>query len=297
MKTAICLTAVLLALSSALPVKARAHETPALLWQVTDGLQNPESAYYDAASRKIFVSNVAGDPSAKDGNGWISRIALDGQVLDARFFEGLNAPKGLRSFRDTLWVADIDRLVGISISKAVKTYEFTIPEAKFLNDVAVDGRGNVYVSDFTGNKIYKASFDGKTWQQPVVILEGESLLENPNGLLVVGSKLVIGRWGLGIKPDFSTETPGGLVVKQGSTDVLLPLTEDFANIDGIESLGRGRFLVSDFVKGTLYKIERDGSTEVLLQDKPGAADIGLVPQKRILLLPNLNDNSLKAYQL
>lgn len=285
------------AMSTAQAKSSELKKSPVLLWQISEGLSNPESATYDRLTRTIFVSNVAGSPGEKDGLGWISRISPDGKVLQAKFFEGLNAPKGLRTFRDTLWIADIDRILGLSISKGTIVYDVTLPDAKFLNDVAVDSKGNVYVSDFTGNRIYKVSTDGKSYQKPEILLEGEYQLENPNGLFVSGDKLIIGRWGLGIKPDFSTETLGGLAVKSKDQDGLLTLTEDFANIDGIEGIGHGRYIISDFVKGSLYTVDRDGQFELLLQEKPGAADIGFIPGSGILLVPNLNESQLKAFQL
>ncbi len=291
-------TALLLATSSASFAKGSdLKKTPSLQWELSQGLSNPESATYDRVSKTIFISNVAGSPSDKDGKGWITRVSLDGKVLQEKFFDGLNAPKGLRTFRDTLWVADIDRIIGISISKGTITTDVTIPEAKFLNDVAVDGAGNVFVSDFTGNAIYKLRLDGQTYAKPEIYAEGEYLLENPNGLFVSGDKLIIGRWGLGIKPDFSTETLGSLAVKSKDQEAVVSFSDDFANIDGIEGIGQGRYVISDFVKGTLFTVDRDGRFELLLQEKAGAADIGYVPQQRLLLVPNLNDSTLKAYQL
>src|SRR5215467_1561975 len=39
------------------------------LWSVTEGLDSPESVYYDAASGFLFSSQIGGDASARDGNG------------------------------------------------------------------------------------------------------------------------------------------------------------------------------------------------------------------------------------
>ncbi|MCX6129306.1 MAG: hypothetical protein NTX25_09630 [Proteobacteria bacterium] len=269
---------------------------PELLWQVTEGLEKPESAYFDPLSHTIFVSNIAGDPSAKDSRGWISRLSVDGKVLNAQWISGLNAPKGLRSYGDTLWVADVDHLVGISIKKAKIVYDFTIPGAKFLNDVAVDPEGSVYVSDFLDNKIYKSTREHGAYQEPEVFLASDDL-QTPNGLLFVGRDLYIGRWGIGIKADFSTETPGSLALNKAGQDTVGRITSDFANIDGVEYLGHGKFLVSDYIKGLVYTFDRKGNTETILVDKPGAADIGFIPFQKILLVPNSNDSVIKAYKL
>ena len=66
-------------------------------WQVTEVLSNPESSYYDADSGYLFLSHVNGPGKEKDGNGYVSKITLKGEVIEQRWFTGLNAPKGLRS--------------------------------------------------------------------------------------------------------------------------------------------------------------------------------------------------------
>ena len=86
------------------------------LWNLTTDFAAPESAYYDAASNAVFVSSINGQILEKDGNGYISRLTPDGKIVSAKWVTGLNAPKGLRSVRGTLWVADIDEVVGVDIA-------------------------------------------------------------------------------------------------------------------------------------------------------------------------------------
>ena len=38
--------------------------------------------------------------------------------MTADWFTALNAPKGLRSFGGTLWVADLDEVIGIDVASA-----------------------------------------------------------------------------------------------------------------------------------------------------------------------------------
>src|SRR3989441_12055605 len=78
------------------------------------GFLTPESVLYDSAQDVYFVSNINGSPTAKDNNGFISRVRPDGAVENLKFIEGghngvtLHAPKGMALRGDTLWVADID---------------------------------------------------------------------------------------------------------------------------------------------------------------------------------------------
>ena len=62
------------------------------------------------------MSQIDGNPAEKDGKGRISKLGLDGTVVTADWVTGLNAPKGLRSFGGTLWVSDIDEVIGIDIA-------------------------------------------------------------------------------------------------------------------------------------------------------------------------------------
>jgi len=258
---------------------------PKEIWSVTEGLDTPESAYYDPLTRSIFVSNIGGDPTKKDGQGWISKIDENGKVLAAQWVAGLDAPKGLRSYKDTLWVADIDRLHAISVSKASIIQTFTLPGAKFLNDVAIDTEGNVYVSDMFDNKIYRTSAQNGRYQQPEVYLQGEDELINPNGLLVHKGELIIGRWGRPIKPDFSTDSPGSLAFAKLGSKVSRQLPP-LGNIDGIELLNKNELIVSDFVAGKIYRVQlKSGKAELILTEKSGTADIGLIPARKILLVP------------
>ncbi|HEB52872.1 MAG TPA: hypothetical protein ENI87_06430, partial [bacterium] len=76
-------------------------------------LATPESVLYDPASDVWLVSNIAGEPLAKDGNGFIARVSPDDGSARA-WIEGgrngvtLHAPKGMALLGDDLWVADID---------------------------------------------------------------------------------------------------------------------------------------------------------------------------------------------
>src|SRR5687768_6797144 len=105
-------------------------------WVVQD-MRTPESAYLDEASGYLFVSQIDGQPNEKDGKGRISKVGLDGSVVTADWFTAVNVPKGLRSFAGTLWVADLDEVIGIDIASAKENARIKIDGAVFLNDVAV----------------------------------------------------------------------------------------------------------------------------------------------------------------
>ena len=81
------------------------------------GFEAPESAI--KSGDKIFVSNIGGtqpNPMALDGNGFISELSSDGNVIQQKFNKTvLNGPKGLAVGGTTLYTADINRVVGFTI--------------------------------------------------------------------------------------------------------------------------------------------------------------------------------------
>ena len=80
-----------------LPILILASGSTALAEEVwsLDGFHAPESALLDNERNVLYVSNISGEPNAKDGVGFISKVSLDGKMQEAEWVKGLNAPKGL----------------------------------------------------------------------------------------------------------------------------------------------------------------------------------------------------------
>jgi sugar lactone lactonase YvrE len=260
-------------------------------WTVQD-MRTPESVYLDEASGYVFVSQIDGSPTERDGKGRISKLGLDGSLVTGDWFTRLNAPKGLRSFAGTLWVADIDEVVGIDIATAKETARLKLDGAKFLNDLAIGADGTIYVSDTMTSRIYAVK-DGTS----TVFAEGEQL-EYPNGLFVEGERLIVGGWG---KPeaDFTTKVPGRLYMLDLKTKQKTLITKQpLGNIDGVEQEARGGYLVTDYMAGKLIQVSPTGESRVIRTFKPGLADhTFLYAQGDILIAPHMNENTVGAYDI
>jgi hypothetical protein len=273
----------LLALIASIPAAAQ-QATP--LWTATEGLDAPESAFFDAGSGTLFVSVVGGAPTARDGNGRIAKLSLDGKVTAGSFTTGLNAPKGLRAFKGTLFVADLDEVVGIDMASGKITSRVKIADAKFLNDVAVGSDGTVYASDTMLNRVYAVSNGAAS-----VFVEGADLAA-PNGLLVDGGRLVVGSMG----SLAAGGQGGGLMAVDLKTKAKTPITpKPVGAIDGVESDGSGGFIVTDFRGAKVLHITPKGEVHELKQLSGSAADLAVVPGKRMLVVPNLQGNAVNAY--
>lgn len=264
-----------------------AQSGPAQVWEV-GGLETPESAL--PADGVIYVSNVAGTPTEKDGNGYISKVSKEGKILVEKWATGLDAPKGLAISGGKLYASDIDKIVEIDLANGKVLARHEAAGAKFLNDVAADGAGNVYVSDMATNTIWRLS-GGKldAW------LVSDALL-NPNGLLVQGDKLIVAAWG----PMDDMDTIAGRLLKVTIADKgIKPLGSGKAigHLDGIEPLDAETYLVSDWVSGKVYKINRTGDATEILSLGPGAADLGYDAGSNIAYIPLMKEGKLRAYTI
>lgn len=276
----------LLVLLTAVALSAHAVG-PEPLWKA-EGFSNPESVVYAKQQKLLYVSNVNGAPDARDGNGFISRVGLDGKIINREWFKGLNAPKGLGYYYGLLYVADIDELLEIDTGNGRVKRRFKAAGAKFLNDVTVTGNGTVFVSDMVTNTIWRLQGNAFTaWL-------GSPALQNPNGLLFDKGELLVASWGV-MQPDFSTETPGYLqrvdLASAAVTAKFAPIP--LGNLDGLVSDGKGNLIVSDFMRGNVFRIAADGQPRLWLQLEPGTADLGSAPG--MVLVPNMNAGSVTAY--
>jgi outer membrane protein assembly factor BamB len=268
-----------------------ALSAPAKLWEVT-GLKAPESALPDVERGVIFVSNVSGGASDKDGTGFISKVSLDGKVLALKWVTGLDAPKCLARVGERLYVSDIDRLVEIDIKGGKIVAQHEARGAKFFNDVAADAQGRVYVSDTDKNTIWRLA-DGRF--EPWLT---SNALDSPNGLLVEGDKLIIAAWGVAADND-QAGMPASLVEVSLADKSVRKLGDGtpVGNLDGIEPLAPGAYLVTDWVAGALYRIDALGKAQLLLDLNPGSADLGYIPSTKTVLIPLMKDNKLAAYHI
>ena len=282
----VALTATLIAFSTAAAVAA-----PKLLWEAK-GLAQPESVVEDPATGVIYVSNINGAVMQRDGNGFISRLTADGKMLERQWVKGLNSPTGLALHDRTLYAADVDQLIEINAASGEILKRYDANGAVFLNDVVVDDDGTVYVSDTPMNTIWRLK-DGSF--EPWL---ANDALNGPNGLLIQGKTLIVASLGKvqsqGQKKELGTLLAVSLddqkVSKIGKGEVI-------GNLDGLQAIQPGVYLVTDWAQGALYRVDAKGKVDELIDLNQGSADLSYLPGKKMLLIPMMLDNSLVAYRL
>lgn len=273
------MSALLLLLALVLPAAAQPgiKPNPKPVWSVS-GFDQPDSAHYDPQSAAIYVSNAAG---------WISKLSPDGKVLKKQWAAGLEGPRALRTCGGRLFVADVSRLVEISLSTGGIRARTPVRDAKLLNGLAVDAACAVYLSDTFTSRIYKV--DGK--KEVSIVAEGPTLM-SPNGLCLDGKSLVAAGWGL--TADWTTKAPGRLLRVDLATKKVSTVPGPMGNLDGLQRV-KDRWLVSDWASGTVLRVAPNGQTEVLLHGLQGPADLGQAPG--LLLVPRAREGLVEAYRL
>ena len=84
--------------------KTTEKEKPELIstWSTDSVLKVPESVCYDVTEDILYVSNIEGKPTEKDGKGFISKVSPEGEVLDLKWVTGIDAPKGMGVYQGKL---------------------------------------------------------------------------------------------------------------------------------------------------------------------------------------------------
>jgi len=277
-------------LASALQVQAQ--DAGNVVWE-TDGFGEPETVLFDPDRELLYVSNIAGEPLGVDGLGYISRVGVDGQIRDLEWVTGLDAPKGMVLAGSTLYVADISRLVAIDAEAGEIVASWDAEGAQFLNDVAADGEGRVYVSDMLTNRIYVLENDALS-----VWLEGDALM-HPNGLDLADGRLLVSARGQDMQPDFSTLVPGHVLAIDLATKELSALGsgDPIGNLDGLEQAGDTGWLATDWIAGALIRVRPDGSHDTLIDLDMGSANLEFLAAEKIAIVPMMLDGRIVAYHV
>jgi hypothetical protein len=258
------------------------------------GFSTPESVLHDAEADVYLVSNVNGSPLEKDGNGFISRIATDGSVLDLKWIDGeaqgvvLHAPKGMAIQDGKLYVADIDCIRIFDAASGASIKGVCLESATFLNDVAPGGSGTMFFTDSgfrAGAGAFEPSGTDAVYRmledQRVVQVRKEPGLGGPNGVAVGSRGIMVATFGSGEVFRLTAE---------GARTDIMPASQ--RKFDGIEMLPDGGFMVSSWGDQCVYRVGGDGKVSKVLEGVEAPADIGYDATRNRLLAPLFNANQV-----
>lgn len=247
---------------------------------VTGGFELPEAMIHDPVDDVYLVSNIGeGNPLALDGNGFISRVAPDGTILDLRWIDGtdpgveLHGPFGMALSGDRLYVVDrnalrvFDRSSGAALG-TVAEFPYTFPHTSgsvaLLNDVCLGAAGSIYVTDSgltlddegnfapTGTDAVYRIRDGVVTSA----VAGDDTL-GPNGCVTIGGSVV-----------WTTFKSNRLLRTNRSGAIFEVAVLPEGQMDGLIRVGESLYLTS-WEEGRIFRTSIGGSDpEIVISDVP-----------------------------
>jgi sugar lactone lactonase YvrE len=260
------------------------------------GFQGPENIVYDSAADVFFVSNVNGGPTARDDNGFISRVSPDGRVLELKWIAGgrrgvvLDAPKGLRIRGDTLAVADVGAVRHFDRRTGAPLRTITVP-GQLMNDLLFADDGALWVTD-TGpdrattpidtsrdvDAVWRVAADGR-----VQAVARGLALERPDGIVAQGGGALVATFG-----GKRLEHVGGAVPNGWDVFTTLPA----GRVDGLRRLPDASLLVTSWDAGTVWHLMPNGKLTPLLTGVTSPAGVAVDTRRHRLAVTSMQGNAL-----
>jgi hypothetical protein len=253
------------------------------------GFAVPECVVADGEGN-VFVANILpheGVYWGDDGKGFVTRLGVRGSV-ESRYFVGgrkdspLHSPKGMCILDGWLYVNDATQLKRCSLKYPRGTLEVTkVTPGEKYNDAATDGR-YVWISDMARGKVVR--YDPYTGSQHVIPAP-----PGVNGLTIWNGRVFAVSW---TKHEIYELDPTG-----SSQPRSFGLADHFTNLDGIEVLDDGTFIVSDFKGNKVCTVSADGKTVRTLIEIESPADIGIDRKRGLLYVPQFKKDKVVIYRL
>jgi hypothetical protein len=252
------------------------------------GLESPNSFVGDPSGKEYFISNINGEPDARDNNGFITKLDTDGKIIHLKFIQGgvsdvlLHAPKGMALVGRILYIADLDQLRGFDKTTGALITTVSFPSLSraqvSLTDVTASPTGFLYASDQTANSIYRIN---PAANHQVDLLIHDERLAGPAGIAVhpKTNHLIAVSWEKGKILEI---TPEGQLTELESNGFF---TSRFQNLSGVDFDQWGNMYVSDFTKGKIWRMTRDHRFQVIAEYLPAPADIGIDRTNNLILVP------------
>ena len=298
MTTGIALATCFVCLQLASAPAASAKELKVLSEKTATGFGHTESVAYDPKEKVLYTSDFgeALKPADKDGKGKITKVSLEGKILEDGFLPAkgqvLNKPKGIWIIGNHLWVTDIDSVWEFDLkTKAGKKLE--LPGITFANDPTVMN-GALYVSDNRSDQLVKVEpadfLKSKTAPKITVVFKGKGVF--PNGLYP-------GKNGTLIMVGFEAkDKPHGIYEMAPGKDPKL-ISDKIGMLDGLYRMKNGDLLATDWVSGTMFQWNKKMGKQDLAKGFKGPADLCAIPNAKGLLVvvPDLVKGELRFVQL
>jgi hypothetical protein len=234
----------------------------------------PESVVFDPINQVYIISFA--------GSGALG-IQADSSAPISLFAAGLTSPKGMVIYDTVLYVTDVTNVKAYGLEGRQKIAQYDVPGAQFLNDIAADDFGILYVSDMNANKIIRID----PLDESV-----ETLLttpyQAPNGLYWDMSEQLL------YVVYFSTTQSPIQSIDVDTKEVKDVYPAEFSRLDGITIDFDGNIYVSSWATDSVYCFLGgfDIAPIAIQQKFTSPADIYYDEFNNMLVIPCMNINKL-----
>lgn len=245
-----------------------------LVWSCSAPFEKVESIVYDSQRACVYVSN--GKDYGVGQDGFISKVSMQGELMDLKWIENLNRPTGMAIHEDRLYVVDVNALLMIDPNSASVVDRIEVPIQYGINDVAIGEDGDVFVTASAIHAVLELTEQGlEIWAQD------EEHLQWANGIQALPKHLLVGGEHLVLL---------NVAKKSIETLTMAPKVRDF---EGVNQLATQTFFVSTVENSALYLIQNEKST-LLLEPDAYFGDLEYLPDQKKLIIPQGNHQS-KTY--
>lgn len=241
-----------------------------------DLIDGPNGVVFDSLNGRYLVSNWAGSS--------LVRIGLDG----SRSYYMRNIPNahGLEIEGTVLYVTSRNEVLLIDLTSDKVLKRIRVPGSSYLGHITLDGKENVYVSDWSAKRLFKVDV---TKQETVVLADtpftpiGIAYDEKRNGLIVL--------------PLMKAATIKFLSFSKGDLTDIIDAPIDFP--DAICRDLQGNYYVSSFSDGVVLRFDSDFASGpvVVSTGHEQPSGLGYNPLSKVIGVTNYSRNSVDFIRL
>jgi len=240
--------------------------------QVFAQFSSPESVTYDSVSNRYFISNTSSSKiMQRDRNNVVTDFVTVGGSIH-----------GVTVYNNKVYVCNGTRVRGYDLTTAAEVFNVLISGSAFLNDLTADANGTLYVSDFSGRRIYKVNTATQEYWIYV-----PNTTNTPNGVYVDAprNRLLICCWG--------ASAPVRQVNFADSV-ISTIITTPYSNCDGISLDRFNNVYISTWgIQSVVrYDINFSGPAVVVATALSNPADIYVNKRTDTLAIPNAGNNTV-----
>ena len=259
-----------------------------------EGFSSPESTIVN--KNDLYVANVGKElkPTLKDGDGFISKLDVNGKIKELHFIDGLDAPKGMGIVGNTLFVADINTLRGFDLSTKKEVFNVVFEGVNFLNDITVKDSNTLFIGASDTSAIYEVNISNKSYKKLMDFTVTNGLFYE-DGILYAAQ--------LGSTTQNMFDGKGKLYkIDLKDNNKLTQLGTFEGVLDGVTKVGN-KVYVSDWGNGKdtgivrVYDLKTKEETILKLQSFMGAADFWIDEKTKKIFMPQMIGNKVTIFDL